>query len=111
MTENFKQTEFACKCGCGYQSISPHLVQRLQVLRDIVRQPLVVNSGCRCERHNTNIGGSQNSLHVTGLAADITIADKGLLGDMARLLSDWSGGMKYYAGRFIHLDIGARRRW
>ena len=111
MTENFQQTEFACRCGCGYMAVSPLLVNRLQVIRDIVGHPIVVTSGCRCSNHNITIGGAQSSLHLRGLAADITMGDKAALSALAELLTGWSGGMKYYEGRFIHVDIGPRRRW
>lgn len=43
----------------------------LQPLRDAIRTPVHVNSGYRCLRVNTSIGGASKSQHLTGHAADI----------------------------------------
>ncbi|TXH14195.1 MAG: peptidase M15A [Hyphomicrobiaceae bacterium] len=43
----------------------------LQPLRNIVGQPIFVNSGYRCPRLNKDIGGKKNSQHLTGQAADL----------------------------------------
>ena len=109
MTENFSASEFQCKCGCGYNRIEPCLVNRLQVIRDILQVPIVINSACRCTQHNTNVGGSPNSYHVQGLAVDFTCSKTE---EAARLCENWSGGFKWYADRHcIHVDLGYRRRW
>lgn len=48
----------------------------LQPIRDKWGQPIIVTSGYRCERLNKAIGGSLNSDHVYGAAADIkTVSD------------------------------------
>lgn len=43
----------------------------LQPLRDLIGKPININSGFRCEKLNTAIGGSSNSQHMYGQAADI----------------------------------------
>jgi uncharacterized protein YcbK (DUF882 family) len=70
-TRNFSRSEFACKCGCGLDSIDPALVNMLQDSRDATALTYVIASGCRCERHNREIGGKPNSAHIRGKAADI----------------------------------------
>ena len=55
LSKNFEKWEFACGCGCGYEDIDLKLVDRLQCLRDLVGKPIVVTSGCRCERYNEHI--------------------------------------------------------
>lgn len=107
MTENFNSSEFACRCECGLSDVSPSLVQRLQVLRDILNAPIIVNSGCRCESYNASVGGAPNSYHIAGMAADIRTRDMAKLVELTR---NWSGGMSVYQS-FIHVDIGPRRRW
>lgn len=69
----FKQSEFACKCGCGYSEINPKLVEALDIIREKLGNPLVINSGCRCETYNRKVGGKKDSAHVRGNAADIGI--------------------------------------
>ena len=48
----------------------------LDPLREAYKNPIIVTSGFRCEELNRLVGGSKNSHHRTGQAADIrTIAD------------------------------------
>jgi uncharacterized protein YcbK (DUF882 family) len=106
--QNFKHDEFRCKC-CGKNLIDPGIIHRLQVLRDILRVPIIVTSGYRCERHNSVVGGATDSMHVRGLAVDWTCSK---LEEAAKLCENWSGGFHYYPDqKFIHTDIGRKRRW
>ncbi len=73
--------------------------------------PVTVNSTCRSHSHNARVGGSRQSLHLTGNAADFRIA-----GDTRRLLAFLSshrsvGGLKHYGGGVFHIDTGPRRTW
>ena len=43
----------------------------LEVLRDKVGQPIIINSGYRSPQLNRKVGGAANSNHLTGCAADI----------------------------------------
>jgi len=72
MTKNFGRHEFACKCGCGFDDISPKLVAKLQLARDLFGEPIKVNSGCRCLSHNRKEKSRDTSSHIKGLAADVT---------------------------------------
>jgi len=47
----------------------------LQPVRDELMIPIVVTSGYRDKELNSKIGGSESSLHMRGIAADITIKD------------------------------------
>lgn len=48
----------------------------LQPLRDAFGQPIVVDSGYRCPKLNTAVGGATASQHMQGQAADIhTLSD------------------------------------
>lgn len=64
LTRNFSRSEFACRCGCGLDSIDPDLVDILQHSRTAVGIPYPINSGCRCQVHNKRIGGAGNSAHL-----------------------------------------------
>lgn len=76
MTKYFKKEEFTCKCGCGLNNISTLLVDMLTEAREIAEVPFIVNSGCRCHKHNTNVGGSLTSSHTKGYAVDISVNSK-----------------------------------
>lgn len=74
MTKNFKRKEFACKDGCGLDTVKQELVEVLQDVRDHFDKPVVINSGLRCKTHNARVGGAPKSQHLLGTAADICIA-------------------------------------
>jgi uncharacterized protein YcbK (DUF882 family) len=71
LSEHFSRAEFACRCGCGFDSIAISLVRCLEDLRRVVGHPITILSGCRCVRHNKAVGGEPDSLHLGGYAADI----------------------------------------
>ena len=72
--KNFKLSEFNCKC-CGKNEMQQIMLDRLQALRDIWGNPMIVSSGYRCEAHNKKIGGAKNSAHKLGMAVDISDPD------------------------------------
>ncbi|MDR1874106.1 MAG: hypothetical protein LBQ90_03705 [Synergistaceae bacterium] len=68
----FKTREFVCPC-CGEGRTARLLVLYLDLLRAAWGEAVTVNSGWRCEAHNTAVGGSKNSRHKTGCAADVRV--------------------------------------
>lgn len=48
----------------------------LEPLRAYAGCPILINSGYRCPPLNKAVGGSKNSQHLTGEAADIHVPDK-----------------------------------
>ena len=76
--EYFKMEEFACKCGkyCnGYpHRIQPQLVRIADRARKHFGKPITIVSGLRCQQHNKNVGGVENSQHLYGEAADIYVS-------------------------------------
>ena len=114
ITENFDSREFVCKCGCGLNNINPCIVNRLQVIRDIIDKKIIIRSGSRCAEHNKYAGGTNKSYHLNGKAIDWTIEGDHI--DLAIIvelyLLNWSGGFHYYKKEnFVHVDMGPRRRW
>lgn len=102
---NFNANEFCCSCGCGGCDISQILVDKLNTVREILKKPIVINSGFRCESHNRKIGGSATSSHLRGLAVDIKANDSLYRHQLLKVL--------YFVGfsrigidkDFIHIDI------
>ena len=71
---HFQQSEFACKCGCGFDDINHTLVQILEDIRShFGGNPVFITSGCRCAKHNAEVGGVAGSRHVLGKASDFYI--------------------------------------
>jgi len=120
LTNNFNLEEFECKCGCVMPEFVKknviELAENLQVLRDVVGR-LDPTNGYRCKEHNAKVGGSVNSQHLKGKAADIkskvfspseiaTITDDLMKSEKFKL-----GGVGIY-NTFTHVDIrGTRARW
>lgn len=72
--EHFKKSEFACECGCGFDEVDLNLVKLLENIREhFGGKPLYISSGCRCAKHNKEVGGVQGSRHVLGKASDIYV--------------------------------------
>jgi uncharacterized protein YcbK (DUF882 family) len=109
---HFKPAEFTCKCGCGFDGISEKLVFELDAVRDAMGVPIYVNCGCRCTKHNAEVGGKQHSYHLNGMAADITIrgmtpAVKTKLKNV--LIQHFDGIIEY--NTFFHVDVRGYRMW
>jgi len=114
LTKNFTLDEFRCKC-CGEARINLYLVERLQMLRVVVGQPIIVNSGYRCPAHNKAVRGSRGSRHLLGLAADIRVV--GLRPNMLGaaidgLMFNEPIGLGIY-DTFVHFDVlrAKDKRW
>lgn len=71
VSTNFKVKEFKSRT-CPVVFIDGELIRVLQGLRAVLGCPINVNSGYRTETHNKAVGGSTNSAHLLGKAADIS---------------------------------------
>jgi hypothetical protein len=109
----FKQSEFACKCGCGFDSINLNLVKILDEIREYFGQPMTITSGCRCAKHNATLSGSvSNSRHISGKAADIQVKDTDKSKVLAKCKEYVKNGRARYTytnntnmGNSVHIDI------
>lgn len=74
ITKNFSKEELSCKC-CGVYGMKPIFVNKLQELRDMYGRPMILTSAYRCPKHNREVRGEKNSLHLQGLAVDVHVVD------------------------------------
>jgi len=75
LSEHFNRSEFKCNCGeCNYDTVDSELIEVLEDIREHFNAPVTVTSGNRCPDYNAQVGGSKNSYHVMGRAADIQVA-------------------------------------
>lgn len=58
----------------------------LDPLREMWGKPIKVNSGYRCPKLNAAVGGSSQSSHMSGCAADITTGTQKTNGELLELL-------------------------
>lgn len=106
----FKESEFACKCGCGFGStlgdISIELLTCLEKIREVVKEPIYITSACRCKKHNTKVGGKSLSKHLTGEAVDIFTKNikPSKLADIIDSLYPNKYGVGVYK-TFTHFDV------
>jgi uncharacterized protein YcbK (DUF882 family) len=113
VSENFSLHEFQCKDGSELVKVDEKLVEKLQKLRDMVGKPIVIHSGYRTPEYNKKVGGANESQHVEGTAADISI--KGMnVEDLAKLAEKigFDGIGIYVKQSFVHVDVrGYKARW
>lgn len=110
--EYFNPWEFGDKNKANdkaYFAVSQVLVDNLDILRLTLGRPITITSGYRSPGTNKAVGGSENSYHLFGMAADFTTK---YLEDTYKLLlnhkelSTYFKGVGYYPDRnFIHVDV------
>ncbi|OQY39754.1 MAG: hypothetical protein B6229_03115 [Spirochaetaceae bacterium 4572_7] len=103
LSENYHRDEFACKCGCGQDTVDYLLIILLEIVHFIFdkkygedsyngRVSVYIVSGNRCKKHNISIPGSSNtSKHLVGKAVDFVI-----------YYYDKKGNKKYISPREIY---------
>ena len=96
ITNNFKFGEFYChgvRPPDGYVPNIIKVAKELQLLRDIVKKPIRINSGYRTKEFNNSLkDSSKNSMHLSGKACDISISNMSI----PRLL--------FYVGRYTNFN-------
>lgn len=115
LTDGLSHREFRCKCPyqeCRATLVDEGLMLAYRNLRLALNQPLKINSGYRCQRHNASksVLGSVTSKHCAGSAIDISF--KSLKDEYSqnlfKALAYESGFayVKYYdKGDFFHCHV------
>jgi len=113
VSKHFNRSEFACRCGCGFDTVDVETIEVLEDLRECFEQPVYISSGCRCIHHNQSVGGTLKSLHTMGRAADVIVNNVNPLIVYAYLDSKYKD--KYGLGKyddFTHIDTRSQKaRW
>ena len=124
---HFTERELACRCRSCKGAHMPaeihenlrRLMAALESIRTLVGHPVVVTSGYRCPTHNRKVGGAPQSVHLSGLAADIKVKGYSgveLLNLLEAAISEQKlpdGGIGVYNAypNLLHYDLGKPRRW
>lgn len=111
--KHFKKEEFTCQCGCGLNNIDIRLAKILEdYFRNYYNKPVVITSGCRCSKHNAQVGGVQGSRHVLGKASDFYVSGVSVSTFLARAKELQKQGIIRYTytnstnmNGVIHIDI------
>lgn len=75
LSDHFKVKEFACKDGSDEIKISDKLITALETIRNYFNKSVTISSGYRTSSYNKKVGGTSNSQHTKGKAADIIVKD------------------------------------
>ena len=121
LTTNFSLEEFKCKDGSNvpneYLRNVIELAKNLQVLRDYIGKPIIINSAYRSQKHNAKVGGAKNSQHLLAKASDLKVSGitpRELANVIEKLINEGKmkqGGIGVYR-TFTHYDIrGKKARW
>jgi uncharacterized protein YcbK (DUF882 family) len=128
VTQNLSRHEFACDCGCGFDTIDYELAVTIQ---DAIfyfehkyqcKVIVDISGGNRCQKHNANTkGAAKGSKHQYGIAADhkfFKIVDGVKTQISPQIVYDYYDekyndkfGIGIYSNR-VHLDVRAKKaRW
>jgi uncharacterized protein YcbK (DUF882 family) len=98
--------------------MAPRLLDTLCEMRMLLetKEPFALISGYRSPATNAKLrsqgrGVATTSLHMKGMAADVCIAGRSLSQLRNAALSLKAGGVGYYPGQFVHVDVGRVRTW
>lgn len=104
LSRDFSLSEFACRDEKRSVYVDAELVQRLQLLRDYFKRPVVITSGYRSREYNRSVGGADGSQHLEGRAADIKVIGVGMEDIAVAAVKAGFRGIGIY-GSFVHVDV------
>ena len=80
-------------------------LRMLDSAREAAGIPFKINSGFRTPKHNAKVGGSKNSSHLRGFAADIHAASSAQKYEILSALLAVGFNRIGIANTFIHVDL------
>lgn len=115
ISRSFNRCDFACPCGCGFDTVDVELVKVLQKAWDYFDNPMIIIAGTFCMRYSEKIEGTMFSQHTKAKAADIRIRNISLDNLYCYLDTKYPhcyGIGIYTVKNFIHFDVRhIRARW
>ncbi len=104
ISKNFKLKEFQCSDSGFVVKLDSRLLNKLQLLRDKLNNPVNITSAYRTLECNKRVGGSSNSYHMKGMAADIHSPGY-TPAEIAKFAEDVGfTGIGTYSN-FVHVDV------
>lgn len=115
--KNFTPEEIGCRC-CGELWTGDQMpeefidaMNKLQALRDEWNEPIPINSGHRCIKHNAKVGGAPKSQHLI-IAFDCAVpVEKQIAFCELAMQAGFHVARAYPDKGFVHLDMGRPRIW
>jgi len=85
-------------------NMDKHFLRLLDNARQIAGIPFKINSGFRTPKHNAKVGGTENSSHLRGFAADIHVSSSANRYAILSALLEVGFNRIGIAKTFIHVD-------
>jgi|TARA_B100001094_G_scaffold74985_1_gene71365 uncharacterized protein YcbK (DUF882 family) len=105
MKSYFKYSEFdSPDLPNSGHNMDPTFLRMLNHARQIAGIPFRINSGFRTKEHNAKVGGTENSSHLRGLAADIYATSSTARYEILSALIKAGFYRIGIANTFIHVD-------
>jgi uncharacterized protein YcbK (DUF882 family) len=116
LSKDFSRSEYACRCGCGFDTVDVELNRVMQDLRDHYGRRITITGPNRCFTKNINTkGAARDSQHQFGKANDFVVDGISTedVFDYLNLKYPSRYGIGLYADPArVHLDIRPyRARW
>lgn len=103
ITTHFSAKELECPC-CHVATMDTAFMDKLEKLRVAYGNPITINSGFRCAKHNRDVGGAPASYHMQGKAVDIKVNTKKQRYDLVKLALQLGFTGCEISPAHIHLD-------
>jgi uncharacterized protein YcbK (DUF882 family) len=106
---HFKAREFQCKDKTKGLLVAEDLMNILEEIRNHFNAPVIINSGYRTPSWNSKVGGTPNSYHCKGMAADIVVKGHSSkeIAKYADSIMEQGGIIRYT--NFVHVDVREER--
>lgn len=108
----------ACRCGCKRFNMMPRFLIGYQAFRYVYDKGMNPTSGCRCKKHNKDVGGVDTSLHEcetkAASAIDTTSANpEDLYNKAAKFAKDtglFNEVIYYKSKKMVHLGYDPKKK-
>lgn len=110
-TKNFHpyvDTKLRCTCGhplCNKRSVDQDTLDKVQLIRDDLGEPMIITSGGRCPYHRDELKKSEPGDHQLCKAVDVYCDDE-MLETKLKVLAGRHGASRVAGGaycRFVHM--------
>lgn len=96
---------YVCALSRGSDELPSELIRRIGIIAKKFGT-VKLTSGCRSKKDNSRVGGAKGSAHLTCEAADLSFSSSQKARDaFAFALMSFDGGVGYYCGNAIHIDV------
>lgn len=106
MYKYFNEIDFkSCNPSCSINDMNPLLLTKLDLLREMLGKPIILNSAYRTVEYEKTKNRSGSSAHTSGMAVDIRCTSANYRFDVVNFAIAVGFNRIGIADTFVHLDI------